>query len=90
MVRHAVAFQFQQAAGTVVDCLVLQALYDCQPTVALEDETVVAYVVLAGEAPVGQMGLAYKDRGQKVAIIGIEERIERVGMGRLGDDDIVP
>ena len=36
------------------------------------------------------MGLAYKDRRQQVAIIGIEERIERVGMGRLRYDDIVP
>ena len=53
-------------------------------------ETVIAYFVLTGKALVGQLGLAYKDSGPQIAITGIEERIERVGTGRLRDDDIVP
>ena len=73
MVCHSVAFQLQKADSSVVDRLVLKAIDDCQPTVALEDETVIAYFVLAGEVLVGQSGLAYKDGGPQFAVIGIED-----------------
>ena len=90
MVCHSVAFQLQKADRSVVDRLVPKTVDDCQPPVALENEAVIAYFVLAGEVLVGQSGLAYKDGRRQFAVIGIEERVKRVGMGRLGDDYIVP
>ena len=42
VVRHAVALQLQQTAGTVIYRLVPKAVDDSQPSVALEDETVIA------------------------------------------------
>ena len=90
MVCHSVAFQLQKADRSVVDRLVPKTVDDCQPSIALEDEAVIAYFVLAGEVLVGQSCLAYKDGRRQFAVIGTEERVKRVGMGRLGDDYMVP
>ena len=75
MVRHAVALKLQKAAGTIIDCLVLQTVYDSQPAVTLKDKAVVAYLILARETPARQAGLTHEDGGQQVAIIGIEEGV---------------
>ena len=76
MVRHAVAFQFQQTAGTVVHSHIFHTVNDGQLSVALQDKAIVSYFVLSCQAPVGQMGLADKDGRYQVAVIGIEERVD--------------
>ncbi len=90
MVCHSVAFQLQKADRSVVDRLVPKTVDDCQPTVALENEAVIAYFVLAGEVLVSQSCLADKNGRWQFAVIGIEERVKRVGVCGFRDDYIAP